>query len=170
VRRCWKLLLDATGELASGREVRIRRQLSRLSNHPRELEQRSCGLPRVSAIDAQWLDRESVHGAGVRGAAAVRGVGRVGCSPPARPCEEQTLAVSAELVLEGLLNGADAMVVLPALVWSGGRWMSGVRDRIIAETRGNRWRCLELPLGVDYRLSWLLGGFGFFLLRPMPLA
>ena len=50
--------------------------------------------------------------------------------------------------------------------WSGGRWMSGCADRIVAETRGNPLALLELPRGLSQ--AELAGGFGLPDALPMP--
>ena len=50
--------------------------------------------------------------------------------------------------------------------WSGGRWTTRVRDRIVAETRGNPLALLELPRGMSE--AELAGGFG--LPDALPLS
>ncbi|MCW3058175.1 MAG: LuxR family transcriptional regulator, partial [Solirubrobacterales bacterium] len=103
--------------------------------------------------DAQWLDRESLQ--------ALEFVARrlvaesVGLVFGARqPAEGQLLVGLPELVLEGLTD-EDARALLQSVV----RWPldERVRDRIIAETRGNPLALLELPRGLAP--AELAGGF-----------
>jgi DNA-binding CsgD family transcriptional regulator len=103
--------------------------------------------------DAQWLDRESLQ--------ALEFVARrlvaesVGLVFGARqPAEGQLLVGLPELVLEGLAD-EDARALLDSVV----RWPMDelVRDRIIAETRGNPLALLELPRGLAP--AELAGGF-----------
>jgi hypothetical protein len=73
-----------------------------------------------------------------------------------RPSGEEPLLVGLpELVVEGLRNG-DARALLDSVI----RWPLDprVRDRIIAETRGNPLALLELPHGLTP--AELAGGFG----------
>jgi DNA-binding CsgD family transcriptional regulator len=104
--------------------------------------------------DAQWLDRESLH--------TLEFVARrlfaesVGLIFAARPAEqEQPLAGLPELVIEGLRDG-DARGLLHSVI----KWPldDRVRDRIVAETRGNPLALLELPRGLTP--TELAGGFG----------
>src|SRR4051812_15485252 len=112
--------------------------------------------------DAQWLDRESAQAAGFVGRRllaepiamvfAVRGSGA-----------ELPLAGLPELVVGGLPDD-DARALLDSVI----RWPldERVRDRIVAETRGNPLALLELPRGLTP--AELAGGFG--LLRAQPLS
>jgi hypothetical protein len=104
--------------------------------------------------DAQWLDRESAQ---VLEFVARRMVAEsVGLVFAARQAaEEQPLAGLPELLVEGLPDG-DARALL-ALVIS---WPldEAVRDRIIAETRGNPLALLELPRRLTP--AEMAGGFG----------
>jgi DNA-binding CsgD family transcriptional regulator len=104
--------------------------------------------------DAQWLDRESVQ--------ALEFVARrlfaesVALVFAARPSVEgQTLAGLPELVLQGL-DDDDARALLDSAIH--GRLDERVRDRIVAETRGNPLALLELPRGLTPEK--LAGGFG----------
>jgi DNA-binding CsgD family transcriptional regulator len=104
--------------------------------------------------DAQWLDRASVQALAfvarrllAESVALVFGV--------RQPAEEQPLAGLPELVVEGLRNG-DARALLGSVI----SWPldERVRDRIVAETRGNPLALLELPRGLT--AAELAGGFG----------
>jgi DNA-binding CsgD family transcriptional regulator len=104
--------------------------------------------------DAQWLDRASLQ--------ALEFVARrlfadsVGLVFAVRqPGAEQALAGLPELVVEGLGDG-DARALLGSVI----RWPldERVRDRIVAETRGNPLALLELPRGLAP--AELAGGFG----------
>jgi DNA-binding CsgD family transcriptional regulator len=104
--------------------------------------------------DVQWLDRASVQ--------ALEFVVRrllaesVGLVFGVRESEgEVVLAGSPELLLGGLREG-DARALLGSVL----RWPldERVRDRIVAETRGNPLALLELPRGLSP--AELAGGFG----------
>src|SRR6266478_2539035 len=112
--------------------------------------------------DAQWLDRASLQ--------ALEFVARrlfaesVGLIFAVRQSgREQPLGGLPELVVEGLGNG-DARALLGSVI----RWPldERVRDRIVAETRGNPLALLELPRGLTP--AELAGGFG--LPGAVPLA
>jgi DNA-binding CsgD family transcriptional regulator len=104
--------------------------------------------------DAQWLDRPSAHAL----AFAAR---RLMAEPVAlvfavrEPCEARELAILPELTLEGLAD-QDARALLESAV--AGPLDDRVRDRIVAETRGNPLALLELPRGLSP--GELAGGFG----------
>ena len=85
------------------------------------------------------------------------------CSWCGSPATSTTLAGLPEMVVRGLRDG-DARALLDAV--TPGRLDERVRDRIIAETRGNPLALLELPRGLS--AAELAGGFG----RPdaQPLA
>jgi len=102
--------------------------------------------------DEQWLDRTSAQ---VLAFVARRLVAEsVGVVFAARvPGDE--LAGLPELVVEGLGEG-DARALLDAVVT--GPLDGRVRDRIVAETRGNPLALLELPRGLTP--AELAGGFG----------
>jgi DNA-binding CsgD family transcriptional regulator len=111
--------------------------------------------------DAQWLDRASAQ--------ALEFVARrllaesVALVFAARPSEaEQPLAGLPELVVEGLSDD-DARALLDSAIQ--GRLDERVRDRIIAETRGNPLALLELPRGLTP--GKLAGGFGLTYARPL---
>ncbi len=118
--------------------------------------------PLVCVVDdAQWLDRASLQ--------ALEFVARrlfaesVGLVFAVRQSgSEQPLAGLPELVVEGLRDG-DARALLRSVI----RWPldEGVRDRIVAETRGNPLALLELPRGLAP--AELAGGFGLPL-QPLP--
>jgi DNA-binding CsgD family transcriptional regulator len=116
--------------------------------------------PLVCVIDdAQWLDHASVQ--------ALNFVARrlfaesVGLVFGARQSEE--LQGLPELVLEGLRNG-DARALLASVI--GWPLDEGVRDRIVAETRGNPLALLELPRGLAS--AELAGGFGLPAREALP--
>ena len=104
--------------------------------------------------DVQWLDGASVK---VLGFAARRLL----AEPLAilfagrEPGDERSLAGLPELRLTGL-DHADAGALLATVV--PGRLDARVRDRIIAETRGNPLALLEVPRGMS--AAELGGGFG----------
>src|SRR3954447_5233469 len=104
--------------------------------------------------DFQWLDEASgqVLGLVARGLLAepialVFGV--------REPSDERQSTGLAELRLEGL-GPEDARALLATVV--PGRLDDRVRDRIVAETRGNPLALLELPRGMS--AAELAGGFG----------
>ena len=112
--------------------------------------------------DAQWLDRASVQCSGVRGAAAAGGADR----PDLRACASRATTMSwpacPELTVTGL-GRADARTLLASAV--GGRLDAEVRDRIVAETRGNPLALLQLPRGLGP--AELAGGFWLPDARPL---
>jgi DNA-binding NarL/FixJ family response regulator len=104
--------------------------------------------------DAQWLDRESL--------AALSFVARRLAAEPIamlfavrEPDTERVLDGLPELVLEGL-DDADARRLLDEAIPGG--LDEQVRERIVAETRGNPLALLELPRGLAP--AQLAGGFG----------
>jgi DNA-binding CsgD family transcriptional regulator len=104
--------------------------------------------------DAQWLDRESLQT--FEFVARRLFADSVALVFAARPSgEEEPLTGLPELVVEGLHNG-DARALLDSVI----RWPldEPVRDRIVAETRGNPLALLELPRGLAP--AELAGGFG----------
>src|SRR5215217_4705228 len=102
--------------------------------------------------DAQWLDRASA----LTLAFVARRLlaERVGVVFAARQPGAE-LAHLPELEVHGLRTD-DARALLSASVWL--RLDDGVRDRIVAETRGNPLALLELPRGLS--AEQLAGGFG----------
>ena len=79
------------------------------------------------------------------------------------PSSDAELAGLPEMVLDGL-GDEDARSLLATVI--PGRLDERVRDRIVAETRGNPLALLELPRGLSARQ--LAGGFG--LPDPVPLT
>src|SRR6478609_2382688 len=103
--------------------------------------------------DEQWLDRSSAQVLGfVARRLAAESVGLVF----AARIPSSDLAGLSELEVEGL-RAADARALLDAALV--GPMDTRVRDRIIAETRGNPLALLELPRGLT--AQELAGGFGF---------
>ncbi|MBV9416634.1 MAG: AAA family ATPase [Solirubrobacterales bacterium] len=102
--------------------------------------------------DAQWLDQASL----VTLAFVARRLGseRVGIVFAAREPGGELVHIP-ELEVRGL-PADDARALLGATVWL--RLDERVRDRIVAETRGNPLALLELPRGLTARQ--LAGGFG----------
>jgi DNA-binding CsgD family transcriptional regulator len=104
--------------------------------------------------DAQWLDQASAQALAfvarrllAESVAVVFAVRTQG--------EEQALTGVPELVVEGLRE-SDARALLASVI--RGPLDERVRDRIVAETRGNPLALLELPRGVTP--AELAGGFG----------
>jgi DNA-binding CsgD family transcriptional regulator len=111
--------------------------------------------------DAQWLDRASVQALAF--AARRLLVESVALVLVVRePSDEQELAGLPELLVRGLRDG-DARSLLDSA--TPGRLDERVRDRIIAETRGNPLALLELPRGLT--AAELAGGFGRPDARPL---
>jgi DNA-binding CsgD family transcriptional regulator len=112
--------------------------------------------------DAQWLDRASAQALGfvarrlwAESVALVFALRESG--------EEQELAGLPELAVEGLGDG-DARALLGSVIT--GPLDERVRDRIVAETRGNPLALLELPRGLT--AAEMAGGFG--LPDSLPLS
>ncbi|HET9257061.1 MAG TPA: ATP-binding protein [Pseudonocardiaceae bacterium] len=110
--------------------------------------------------DAQWLDRASAQ--------ALAFVARRLLAEPValvfatrEPGEE--FRGLPELLVEGLCDG-DARELLGSVI--RGPLDERVRDRIVAETRGNPLALLELPRGMTP--AELAGGFGLPGLRGLP--
>src|SRR4051812_36590163 len=111
--------------------------------------------PLVCTVDdAQWLDRASAQ-------ALAFVARRLGAEHFAlvfavrEPTEERELRGLPELLLEGLIE-RDARAMLDA--GFTGPLDANVRERIVAETRGNPLALVELPRGLTARQ--LAGGFG----------
>ena len=119
--------------------------------------------PLVCVVDdVQWLDRESAQVLSfVARRLEAEPIGMV--FAVREPSEVQELAGLPELVVEGL-EEHDARVLL-ASGFPGGL-DEQVRDRIVAETRGNPLALLELPRGLT--ATELAGGFGFSPAHPLP--
>jgi DNA-binding CsgD family transcriptional regulator/tetratricopeptide (TPR) repeat protein len=95
--------------------------------------------------DAQWLDGASSQVLGfVARRLLAESVAVVFAVRETR--DERELAGLAELLLAGL-DDDDARALLASVI--PGRLDAGVRDRIIAEARGNPLALLELPRGLD---------------------
>jgi DNA-binding CsgD family transcriptional regulator len=111
--------------------------------------------------DAQWLDAASGQ---VLGFVARRLLAEsVGLVFAVRdPSDERALTGLPELLLGGLPD-EDARALLATVI--PGRLDERVRDRIVAETRGNPLALLELPLGLS--AARLAGGFGLPELLPL---
>ena len=111
--------------------------------------------------DAQWLDRASAQ---VLAFVARRLLAeRIAMVFAVRePAAADELAGLPELRVEGLA-AADARSLLESVV--PGRVDARVRDRILAETRGNPLALLELPRGLTP--AELAGGFGLPDARPL---
>ena len=112
--------------------------------------------------DAQWLDSASAQVLGfvarrlqAESVAVVFGLRDSGEAPE--------LAALPELVVEGLAD-ADARKLLGSVVQ--GPLDERVRDRLVAETRGNPLALLELPGGLS--APELAGGFGTGVLPALP--
>ena len=117
--------------------------------------------PLVCLIDdAQWLDRASAQALAfvARRLGAESVVMVFAAREPGRE-----VAGLAELVVEGL-PGDDARALLGTVIL--GPLDARVRDRILAETRGNPLALLELPRGAS--AAELAGGFG--LPNALPLS
>ena len=121
--------------------------------------------PLVCVVDdAQWLDRVSAQTLAfvarrllaerVAVVFAVRG-------PTLGPGDDQLVGLP-ELVVRGLRDD-DARALLDSVV--PGRLDERVKDRIVAETRGNPLALLELPRGLT--TAELAGGFGRPDARPL---
>src|SRR4029077_11444414 len=80
-----------------------------------------------------------------------------GSPPPAEPSGERHFEGLPELAVGGL-DDRDALELLGTVV--AGPLDEGVRDRFVAEARGNPLALLELPRGRT--LAELAGGFGLF--------
>jgi DNA-binding CsgD family transcriptional regulator len=111
--------------------------------------------------DAQWLDRATAQ--------VLSFVARRLLAEPMalvfavrEPAEEVELGSLPVMVIGGL-NDSDARALLDSVV--PGRLDERVRDRIVAETRGNPLALLELPLGLT--AAELAGGFGRPAARPV---
>jgi DNA-binding CsgD family transcriptional regulator len=119
--------------------------------------------PLVCVIDdVQWLDRESAQ---VLSFVARR----LEAEPVAmvfavrEPSDVQELGGLPELVLEGL-DDDDARALLASEIPGG--LDEQVRDRIVAETRGNPLALVELPRGLT--ATELAGAFGLLAAHTLP--
>jgi len=119
--------------------------------------------PLVCVVDdAQWLDRASAQAlAFVARRLVTESVAVV--FAVRRPGAGQDLAGLAELVISGLPDG-DAQALLESVIT--GPLDEQVRDRIVAETRGNPLALLELARGLTP--EELAGGIGLPCVTAMP--
>ncbi|HET6951792.1 MAG TPA: AAA family ATPase [Acidimicrobiales bacterium] len=118
--------------------------------------------PLVCLIDdAKWLDRASAQALTFVARRLLAESVAVVFSVR-EPSEDQELAGLSELVVLGL-SDADARALLDSVV--PGRLDERVRDRIVAETRGNPLALVELPRGLT--AAELAGGFGRPDVRPL---
>ena len=111
--------------------------------------------PLVCAVDdAQWLDHASAQAlAFVARRLAAESVALV--FAVREPAAERHLTGLTELVVPGLVDGEARALLLSVIT---GPMDERVRDRIVAETRGNPLALLELPRGLTPQE--LAGGFG----------
>jgi DNA-binding CsgD family transcriptional regulator len=119
------------------------------------LSQMAEERPLVCVVDdAQWLDPESASVLSfVARRLAAEGIAML--FAVREPSADRELDGLPELVLEGL-GDADARLLLDTAVPGG--LDEQVRERIVAETRGNPLALLELPRGLTP--AELAGGFG----------
>jgi DNA-binding CsgD family transcriptional regulator len=112
--------------------------------------------------DVQWLDRESADVLSfVARRLEAEPVGMV--FAVREPSDVQELDGLPELVVEGL-GDQDARALLASGIPGG--LDERVRDRIVAETRGNPLALLELPRGLT--ATELAGGFGVLAAHALP--
>jgi DNA-binding CsgD family transcriptional regulator/tetratricopeptide (TPR) repeat protein len=111
--------------------------------------------------DAQWLDTVSAQTLAfvARRLMAERIAFAIGVREPGSAAE---LAGLPELMVRGLSDSAARAVLLAAL---HGPLDAAVRDRIIAESRGNPLALLELPRA--FTMAELAGGFGVPETQPL---
>lgn len=111
--------------------------------------------------DAQWLDRASAQVlAFVARRLLAESVALV--FSMREPTDDRELAGLPELAVMGL-SESDARTLLESVV--PGRLDELIRDRIVAETRGNPLALVELPRGLT--AAELAGGFGLPDARPL---
>ena len=119
--------------------------------------------PLVCVVDdAQWLDRASAHALAF-GARRLSAEGVAVVFAVRTDSDASQLTGLPELVVEGL-RARDARALLDSAL--RGPLDEQVRDRIVAETRGNPLALLELPRGMSS--AELAGGFG--LPDSLPLS
>ena len=158
--------LDALPAAAAGRAARrvrpgVRRRprtaswsgSPRSACCPRSAEER----PLLCVVDdAQWLDDASAPGPRVRRPAAAGGVGGDRVRGARARATSRELGGPAGAARSTGLDDEDARALLATVI--PGRLDERVRDRIVAETRGNPLALLELPRGLT--AAQLAGGFG----------
>jgi DNA-binding CsgD family transcriptional regulator/tetratricopeptide (TPR) repeat protein len=121
------------------------------------------GTPLVCVVDdAQWLDQASAQTLAfvarrLFAESVAMVIGARGSGP------ERALGGLPELLVEGLSDG-DSRVLLDSVVH--GPLDERIRERIVAETRGNPLAVLELPRGLTP--AELAGGFGRPDALPLP--
>jgi DNA-binding CsgD family transcriptional regulator len=119
--------------------------------------------PLVCVIDdVQWLDRESAQVLSFV-ARRLEAVPVAMVFAVREPSDVHELGGLAELVVEGL-GDEDARALLASGIPGG--LDEQVRDRIVAETRGNPLALLELPRGLT--ATELAGGFGLLAAHAVP--
>jgi DNA-binding CsgD family transcriptional regulator len=109
--------------------------------------------------DAQWLDRASSQALAFVARRLV--AESVGIVFSMRKLEDDFVGLP-ELVVEGL-DDEDSRALLHSVL--GGPMDPGMRDWIVAETRGNPLALLEFPRGLT--MSEMAGGFGLPGVRPL---
>src|SRR3954470_15274680 len=112
--------------------------------------------------DAQWLDAASGQGLGFFAAKLLAESVAI-VFAVREPTNERELVGLPELTLGGL-SEEDARALLATVI--PGRLDERVRDRLVAETRGNPLAILELPRALS--ATHLPGGFGFENAYPLP--
>jgi DNA-binding CsgD family transcriptional regulator len=131
------------------------------------LSEAAAEQPLVAVVDdAQWLDRSSAQALAF--VARHLAAGPVAVVFAMRRCgqqHERDLAGLPEVAVGGLA-GPDARALLDSVVT--GPLDEGVRDRIVAETRGNPQALLEVARGLTP--AELAGGFGLPGALPGDLA
>ncbi|WP_344407117.1 AAA family ATPase [Actinomadura nitritigenes] len=110
--------------------------------------------------DAQWMDRSSAQ---VLGFVARRLLAESVALVFGSRERSQELLGLPELEVTGL-NSADSHLLLDSV--TPARLDRRIRDRIIAETKGNPLALLELPRGLS--LTEVAGGFGLLNTDPLP--
>jgi DNA-binding CsgD family transcriptional regulator len=127
------------------------------------LSEAAAERPLVCVVDdAQWLDRESAHALAFA-ARRLRAESVAVVAAVREPADDERLAEFQQLRVEGLAD-ADARTLLASALH--GPIDERVRERILAETRGNPLALLELPRGMTP--AELAGGFA--LPEAIPLA
>ena len=112
--------------------------------------------------DAQWLDRASAQVLAFVARRLLAEPMALVFAVRGEPGEERELGNIPVMVVGGL-NDSDARALLDSVF--PGRLDERVRDRIVAEARGNPLALLELPLGLT--AAELAGGFGLPDARPL---
>jgi hypothetical protein len=117
--------------------------------------------PLIAVIDdAQWLDQASAQALGFVGRRL--GADAVGLVFAARVPGEEVSGLR-QMTLDGLKD-ADARALLDSVL--SGPFDERVRDRFIAEARGNPLALLELPRGLT--VAELAGGYGLVPASALP--